>query len=271
MMIKYSSLCCAAILLLAGCKTPSEAITHNSTSRSITSLDYSMNALLWQQRSGEYRALCYQAFSTARTELQKLIDANKDGMPLAIVTDIDETVLDNSPQQAYDLLHKTTYTEQSWLNWTSKANAKALPDAAKFFRFADSNKVACFYISNRRPVEKNNSIRNLQLQGFPQADSMHVMMKDESSDKEARRIMVGKQYKIVMLLGDNLNDFDKMFYQKNADTRVNLVDRNAGLFGTKFIILPNPLYGDWESAIWNAEKITPAEADKRKHEALISY
>jgi len=97
------------------------------------------------------------------------------------------------------------------------------------------------------------------------------MMKGESSDKEGRRALVSKDYTIVMLIGDNLNDFDKQFYKQNAVTRSNLADSSKQLFGTKFIVLPNPLYGDWESAIWNGEKISAKEALKRKKDALITY
>src|SRR5262245_4715934 len=74
-------------------------VTHNSSSRSITSLEYSLNAVLWQQHSGEYKALCYQAFSLAKLRLTEKISMHaKDELPLAIVTDIDESILDNSPQ-----------------------------------------------------------------------------------------------------------------------------------------------------------------------------
>lgn len=260
----------ALIAFISSCSVNSK-ITHNSTSRSITSLDYSLNAMIWQQRSGEYRALCYQAFHTAKFQLDEILQRNNSTKPMALVTDIDESILDNSPQQAKDLLNKTTYTEESWIDWTNKAIAKALPGAVEFFNYANSKGISCFYISNRRPIEKETSIKNLKEAGFPQADSIHVMMKGESSDKEGRRQLVGKTYNIIMLIGDNLNDFDKQFYKQDAATRCNLTDSSRQLFGTKFIILPNPLYGDWESALWNGEKISPKEALKRKKAALITY
>ena len=145
------------VIFISSCASNSK-ITHNSTSRSITSLDYSLNALLWQQRSGEYRALCYQAFNTARVQLDEILKQNSFAKPLALVTDIDESILDNSPQQATDLLNKTTYTEESWIDWTNKAIAKALPGAVEFFNYANSKGINCFYISNRRPVEKESSM-----------------------------------------------------------------------------------------------------------------
>ena len=249
-----------------------KTITHNSSSRSITSLDYSLNAVLWQQRSGEYKALCFQAFALAKMKLQEKIAMHiKDSMPLAIITDIDESVLDNSPQQAADVLHHTTYTEKSWLDWTGKAVAAPLPGSVAFFQYADKMGIQCFYVSNRRPEERDASIKNLIAAGFPQADTMHVMMKDTSSDKEIRRQKIRSTYNVALLIGDNLNDFDKMFYKQPSYVRCNLVKDNSELFGDIFIILPNAMYGDWESAIWNGKKITPTEADKLKHEALYEY
>lgn len=251
---------------------PAAAVTHNSTSRSITTLDYSLNAVLWQQRSGEYRALCYQAFALAKMRLAERIAMHKkDEAPLAIITDIDESVLDNSPQQASDILHHRTYTEENWKDWTSKAEAAALPGAVAFFQYADKMGVQCFYVSNRRGEERDATIRNLATAGFPQADTVHVMMKDTSSDKEFRRLKIRDRYTVALLVGDNLNDFDKMFYRQSADRRSSLTDDNRDLFGDVFIVLPNPMYGDWESAIWNGRKVTPAEADRLKHEALRSY
>ena len=246
--------------------------THKCSSRSITSLEYSFNAILWQQRSGEYKALCYQAFSLAKFRLQEKIALRKSvGEKLAIVTDIDETVLDNSPQQAADILHHTTYTEKSWLDWTSHAEAGDIPGAVAFFQWADKMGVQCFYVSNRSAQERDVTIKNLLLRGFPQADTLHVIMKDTSSDKEPRREKIRQQYTIALLLGDNLNDFDKMFYKQSWFTRNNLVRDNKDLFGDIFIILPNPVYGDWESAIWEYKNITPAEADKSKHDALYTF
>ncbi|MEO8769469.1 MAG: 5'-nucleotidase, lipoprotein e(P4) family [Ferruginibacter sp.] len=252
--------------------TVSNVPTHKSSSRSITSLEYSLNAVLWQQRSGEYQALCYQAFSFAKFRLQEKIALRKSGgEKLAIVTDIDETVLDNSPQQATDILHHTTYTEKSWLNWTSHAEASDIPGAVAFFQWADKMGIQCFYVSNRSAQERDATIKNLLLRGFPQADTLHVIMKDTSSDKEPRREKIRQQYTIALLLGDNLNDFDKMFYKQSWFIRSNLVRDNKDLFGDIFIILPNPVYGDWESAIWEYKNITPAEAEKTKHDALYTY
>ncbi|UFH57543.1 5'-nucleotidase, lipoprotein e(P4) family [Spirosoma sp. KNUC1025] len=247
-------------------------VTHKSTSRSITTLDYSLNAVLWQQRSGEYRALCYQAFALAKLQLAETLRQNpKPTKSLAIITDIDESILDNSPQQAQDLLNHTTYSEKSWKAWTAQARAKPLPGAVEFFQYAVQNGVQVFYISNRSQDELPATIQNMLTAGFPQADTRHVIMKGETADKEPRRQAVGQTHEIVMLVGDNLNDFDRMFYKQDADQRCRLVADQHEQFGTRFIILPNAIYGDWESALWNGQVLTPAEADNRKHNALQGY
>ena len=244
----------------------------NISSRSVTASDYSLNAVLWEQRSGEYRALCYQAFSLAKMKLKEKISMHsRDKKQLAIITDIDETILDNSPQQASNILHNITYSEKSWKEWTSRAIANALPGAVAFFQYADKMGIQIFYITNRKNEERDATVRNLIKAGFPQADTAHVMTKDSTSDKEYRRLKIKADYTIALLLGDNLNDLDKMFYQQPADTRCNLVKDNSDLFGDVFIVLPNPMYGDWESAIWNGKRVAPEEADKLKREALIVY
>src|SRR5258705_6529649 len=71
-------------------------------------LDYQVTGVLYTQKAAEYRALAYQAFNVARAQLdadfdkkslKKLPKATRK-MPRAIVVDIDETVLDNSPSNA---------------------------------------------------------------------------------------------------------------------------------------------------------------------------
>jgi 5'-nucleotidase (lipoprotein e(P4) family) len=235
-------------------------------------LDYTLNAVLWQQRSGEYRALCYQAFSLAKMKLdEKIAMHTRDGMSLAIVADIDETILDNSPQQASDILNNRAFTEANWKDWTSKSIAGALPGSVAFFQYADKMGIQCFYVSNRSRDDRDVTIKNLLAAGFPQADTIHVMMRDTTSNKEYRRLKIRKDYNIALLIGDNLNDFDRMFYKQPASTRCNLVIDNSELFGDIFIILPNPMYGDWESAIWSGKKVTPEEINTLKREALVEY
>src|SRR5262245_8690291 len=71
--------------------------------------DYQLGATLFMQKAAEYRALCFQAFNWARRTLEddektsKKLPKAQRKMPRAVVVDIDETVLDNSPAQAYGI------------------------------------------------------------------------------------------------------------------------------------------------------------------------
>ena len=232
---------------------------------------YNVSGILWQQQSGEYKALCYQAFNLARWRLEEILRTNKDSMPLAVITDVDETVLDNSPGAAKDIQTGRTYADSTWREWVNYAGAKAMPGAVEFFNYAAQHGVQCFYITNRKEDLKAATMKNLQQQGFPQVDSMHMMMKGPSSDKEPRRMEVAKRYNVVLLLGDNLNDFDDLFFEKFVTERNANVDKVQSFFGNKYIILPNATYGDWENALWQGQKPTSEEKDKIKWSWLIGY
>ncbi|MBL0181310.1 MAG: 5'-nucleotidase, lipoprotein e(P4) family [Chitinophagaceae bacterium] len=232
---------------------------------------YNLSGILWQEQSGEYKALCYQAFNLARLRLEEILRTNKDSMPLAVITDVDETVLDNSPGAAKDILNGRTYGDSTWRLWVDYAKASATPGAVEFFNYAAQHGVQCFYITNRKEDQKAATMQNLQLRGFPQVDSMHMMMKGPSSDKEPRRQEVAKKYNVVLLLGDNLNDFNDLFFEKYVTERNANVDKIQSLFGSKYIMLPNATYGDWENALWQGQKLNAEERDKVKWSSLIGY
>ncbi|MEO7307219.1 MAG: 5'-nucleotidase, lipoprotein e(P4) family [Ferruginibacter sp.] len=232
---------------------------------------YNVNSTLWQQQSGEYKALCYQAFHIARLRLQEILLTNKDSMPLAVITDVDETVLDNSPSSAHDILLGRVYEDTAWRVWVNLAAAKALPGAVEFFNYAAQHGVQCFYLTNRKESQKGATMKNLQQLGFPQVDTMHMLMKGLTGDKEPRRQQLEKKYNVVLLLGDNLNDFDDLFYEKPSTERNAAVDKVQSLFGSKYIVLPNAAYGDWENALWQGQKPTAAEKDRIKWSWLKGY
>lgn len=76
----------------------------------------------YQQRAAEYRALCLQAYRMARIQAQQEWDK---AMPeqrkhLAVVTDLDETALDNTPGEAYAYVHDPP-SGASMQRWQSAA------------------------------------------------------------------------------------------------------------------------------------------------------
>jgi len=233
--------------------------------------EYQTGAILWTQSSAEYRALAYQTFSLARLVLdQALRDQwtgrahRRSGKAPAVIVDVDETVLDNSRYQAELVLRESAYTPEGWQSWCDRADADAVPGAVEFLNYAYSRGVHVFYITNRGRAEKAGTIANLRKLGFPKVSEETVMIREAGviASKESRRQKVGTRYRIVLLIGDNLNDFNDHFAGKSIADRKTQVDRERREFGSRFILLPNPMYGDWENAI-NEKKSNLTDAERR--------
>ncbi len=236
------------IILVFSCKTTVNTDTNNTVNNTIPKREHSVQALLWQQQSAEYKALTHQAFNLAKMYLDDAL-ANKttNSKPFAIVTDIDETVLDNSPYNARMVKSDEDYTSKTWYAWGKEKKAKAVPGALDFFNYTDSRGVAIYYISNRNQIQLTETIANLKAKGFPNVNTNTVLLKTTTSGKEIRRNSVEKTHEIIMLLGDNLSDFSELFDNQSTKKRNNLVEELKLEFGKKFIVFPNPMYGDWET------------------------
>jgi len=228
-------------------------------------------ATLYQQKSGEYRALCYQAFYLGKLMLDRdLTDKSVDKHRI-IVLDIDETVLDNSPFQARCILEGTSYPEY-WDEWCNRASAKALPGVLDFLGYAKANGVGIYYVTNRKVHLKASTLKNLNDLGFPDADEEHLMMRTSADSKEPRRQELLKKNHISLLFGDNLNDFSDVFEKKDPASRSAEVDRMNKLFGQKFIVLPNAMYGDWEMALYgNGQKQPDSVKYSVRRKALTGF
>ena len=207
-------------------------------------------ATLFQQRSAEFRALCYQAFNLARIMLERDLRDDKVNSPRAIILDIDETLLDNSPHSAKCIKNQTSYPA-FWDEWCELGVAKALPGAVEFLQLARRYGVSVYYITNRREHLKEATMRNMRELGFPQVESRHMMFRTAEAGKENRRLAVARNHHVSMLIGDNLNDFSDVFEHKNVEDRARITDSLRHEFGRRFIVLPNAMYGDWEGALYD--------------------
>jgi 5'-nucleotidase (lipoprotein e(P4) family) len=211
--------------------------------------DQLLLSVLWFQKSPEMQALFYQCYNNATESLKDMLKESVDKRPKAVVMDIDETILDNSPFEAYQALENVTFSDSLWNKWTDKAVAEPLPGALDFILFAKSQGVDVFYVTNRSAVSAYKStISNLKDKGFPFADSLHLILKTSTSSKEERRQTIASRYEILLFIGDNLGDFDSVFDKRGDDLGFATVWQNKNKFGKKFIILPNPMYGPWVNA-----------------------
>lgn len=230
-----------------------------------------MMATNWYQTSGEAKALYIQGYNIATERLKEYLKKPHE-KPYSIVLDLDETVLDNSPYQAENIVKGVGYSSRTWDEWVKMKKAKAVPGAKEFLQFADKNGVKIYYISDRVESQLDATIENLKNEGIPVQSRENVLLKnkEDKSGKVNRREYVKKHTDLIMLFGDNLSDFD-VFSSSSIEDRNKRVEELATEFGDKFILFPNPMYGAFESAIYGGKFPEAKEKLEIKEQSLIKY
>jgi len=238
-----------SVSLFQSCKDSSAFSKQSDVDPTLASSDHLTMAVLYQQTAAEYRALCYQAFNVAKYQLDQNLRIMGLQKQQAIVLDIDETVLDNSPYEAKCILENVNYPDY-WDEWMDASNAKPVPGVLEFLKYAESKGIEIYYITNRKEKYRDQTLKNLKMLGFPNAENKYLMLKTDDSSKKGRRDIVSETTKIIMLIGDNLNDFSEVFEKKSIAERFELTDEIQQEFGKRFIVLPNAMYGEWEGALY---------------------
>ena len=268
----------ATVVLATGCaqKTEEKKEENKSGDNKITltydqlrSRENTMGSL-WYQNAAEVDALYQQGYNVATSKLKELLK-QPTRKPYSIVLDIDETVLSNIPFQVKMVKDGTAFNPKLWDEWVQKAEATPVAGAKEFLQFADKNKVQIYYISDRTDSQVDATIKNLEAQGLPVQGRDHLMFKKEGDkSKEGRRQEVLKHTNLVMLFGDNLVDFAE-FSTKSESDRDKMFEQLKAEFGDKFIIFPNPMYGSWESAVYQGEKKDAKGQSDARMNALKGY
>ncbi len=234
--------------------------------------EHMVMSVLWFQTSAEMRALSYQAFNVARMKIERDLSLNRSKKKKAVVVDIDETVLDNSPHMA-KLIKENQAFPYAWADWVSKAQGEPLPGAVEFLNFVVSKDYDVFYVSNRSAeTDLERTIVNLTAKGFPQATNDHVLLMKGVSSKEPRRKNIENTHELVLLMGDNLNDLANVFERKAVPERFAEVDKVHEEFGNRFIVLPNPMYGEWENAVYSFQRgLSDEQKDQARKAGLKAF
>ena len=220
--------------------------------------DALVNATLWVQSQAEYRASALQTYAAAERALDAALVESSD-KPSAIILDLDETALDNSVFAAQQLKKGKTFTfGDEWSAWVAQSAAAAVPGAAEFLQYAQRRGVTPFYITNRTHAMQAATRANLEKLGFPVGDDT-ILTRGDSTDKSARRDSVAARFRVILLLGDDLNDFAP---------RATALAAHPSLWGSRWFLVSNPMYGSWESAA--AGSGTPCQQLQRKIGALRS-
>jgi len=228
--------------------------------------------VLWHQAAAEYRALCYQAFNMAQLRLDALPKRKFRKGRLAIITDLDETILDNSYSEANNIKLGREFNTASWKDWINQSKATGVPGAVAFLQAAAARGVTIFYISNRDSSDIRGTLANLKKLQLPNADTAHMLFAQDGASKEPRRLTVMNQYEVVLLLGDNLSDFSDVFEHGSIASRFAGADQLQTEWGRKFIVLPNSIYGEWENAMYNYQHgLSPQQKATMRRQVLTGY
>ena len=228
----------------------------------------SMLSVLYAQSAAEYEASNKQTYVNAKSALDRALNDNSwtaaleqkenfKNKPPAIILDIDETVLNNIPFQARSIINGQSYPI-GWLEWMLEESSDAVAGVSDFLEYVQSKSIKIFYITNRIAVAEDATRNNIKKLGLPlDTDRDVLLMKNENgwtSDKVSRRDLVAKDYRILLLIGDQLGDFlplDETTLE--LDSRKNLADTYDHMWGSKWFMITNPMYGRWEASIYNNE------------------
>lgn len=217
----------------------------------------------WQQQSAEARALQGQTYDLATERLDEVVKNASDDEDLAIMTDLDETAVDNTDLLARDIAKCHDYAPfDDWSDWEQKGQPRLIPGALEFFKHADELGVDIYYVSDRTVENQKDNEASIKKLGLPQVESDHVLLLGPS--KAERRAKIQKDHELVMQLGDSLADFDGDFKDAPLDKQKKLVKKNQSKFGKEWFILPNATYGSWSDAKlseWDSPLVTEDDED----------
>ena len=228
--------------------------------------------LLWMRTSAEYRALAYQGYNVAMNAVKMAVtDPSHQRKPLAIVLDVDETVVDNTKLMGESIVNGNgRFDAPWWRQAVHQGKSQAMPGAVEFLNEVHKQGVEIFYVSNRyAPVNLDVTIQNFKELGFPSVDKDHVLLFEKDSDKQPRFDMIAKKYYVVVYMGDNAGDFPIGTKGKTLAERNAIIDAHKEDFGTTFVVFPNPAYGSWVSALSKGyQNLSPEEQKQVNNQYL---
>ena len=244
-----------------------------------------LNATLWVSNSVEYKANTEAMFQLAKIRLDEALadkswsalgQKGAENLPVAIIADVDETLFDNGGYESWFVKAGKDYSGKTYDEWTKALQARAVPGAADFLKYADSKGVKIFYITNRDATQEEATRKNAEQLGFPMGGNVDtwLMSKEKpewTSKKGTRRDFVAKDYRVLLLFGDNYGDFSDAYGGSEAD-RLKDFQANEAHFGHDWIMIANPEYGSFESAPFLSDyKKSPDERRQMKIDALPAW
>ncbi|MGI9517435.1 MAG: 5'-nucleotidase, lipoprotein e(P4) family [Pirellulaceae bacterium] len=286
-MIRFLNLLIVSISLFLQCPTALEAQQSNEAA-----VHEDLDAVTWMQTSAEYAAITRQTFRqaqfnlgiaivdpgwTASTEQATMFaDSPEDlaGLPPAIVVDVDETVLDNSAFQVGLIEADKEFSTEEWLTFCRRQESPAIPGAVPFLNSCRAAGVAVLFVTNRDHVVEDATRQNLIDVGLLLADDPDTLFtkneqEDWTSNKQSRREFLAGQYRILLLLGDDLNDFVDPGYYGDSNQRRLVGNEFSDMWGQRWMMMPNPTYGGWERSLYNWDNSASRETKLKTKRAAL--
>jgi acid phosphatase len=283
-----TALILAALLTggLSGCAVV-EKMKSESAAPAVSAND-NLNAVLWTQHSVEFKGNAETAFALARIRLDQALKdrrwtaapAEQTGkfgnLPPAVVLDVDETLLDNSAYQAWNITAGTDFDPKSWTAFVNSKSSLPIPGALEFTQYAAAKGVTVFYVTNRSKDEEPATRENLEMYKFPLSAKVDTVLTQEEqpdwkSAKGTRRAVIAKNYRILLDIGDNFGDFVDD-YKGSEDERQKIWEDNKARWGREWIVIANPTYGSFESTPYkNDFSLTDDEKRQAKRSALWAW
>jgi 5'-nucleotidase (lipoprotein e(P4) family) len=246
-----------------------------------------LNGTLWMQTSAEYQALAATTYRQATERvlaMKKDLDAGKTVLSAAVeqpgcndrklkpavIVDIDETILDNSPMSGELIEERRGWDTGLWDDWVKLRRANFIAGAEDFVARVRLAGVEVFFVTNRKASEEADTLKDLLPMVVTDGQLLASAEKDEdsgeewTSEKKSRRATVARKYWILALVGDDLADFiPGVRSDVTPDERVGAMKQYVDRFGEQWFLLPNPIYGSWESAVVKTSGDANQLAEKR--------
>ena len=171
------------------------------------------------------------------------------------------------------LMNDKVFTGPLWTQFVNSGVSEEIPGALDFLKYADQKGVKLFYVSNRTAEEEAGTRKNLERLGFPMGGNVDTFLMarkkpDWGSAKGTRRAFVAKDYRVLLMLGDNFGDFTDAYRGSEAE-RLKAYEDNKARWGREWIMLANPAYGSFESAPFGHDyKKSADEQRKAKRDVL---
>ena len=196
-------------------------------------------AVAWKQTAAEYKALYYQAFNVAKMHIDEAVAEHAEGdKPLCIITDVDDTIVLNNAYWGRLIADGSDFFDDALRDEMVPTNScTAAPGALELLNYCEEKGVEVFYVTSRDQGEGtyDMALGNLQALDFPYADQEHLTVLIDTSNKEEPQNEIAEDYDVILKMGDNLNDFQRVYYVEDVEERAELMAADKELFGTEFI------------------------------------